>query len=206
MRHLFNIKDSTCNLVAALPKKFQKIIALVTKKRLKITSVLTRVHKALLISTQGSKSQCLVNCGENMQWTAEVKECNAAFWPTAVQKLGIVIKLVIFLQGCRARLHAFNSAICWNHGEIGLIIQYSDSPRRRKRTARTTRTTKQNLDPRRVRTNAGKKWDTNATSRRIVRILCCSSTEDDSLPSAERHGVYGYPKQSATVSVGSVWK
>jgi hypothetical protein len=36
--------------------------------------------------------------------------------------------------------------------------------------------------------------------------MCCSSTEDESLPLARRHGVFGYPKQSATVSVGSVWK
>jgi hypothetical protein len=33
--------------------------------RLKITSVLTRVHVS--ICTQGSKSQYLVNCGENLQ-------------------------------------------------------------------------------------------------------------------------------------------
>jgi hypothetical protein len=33
--------------------------------------------------------------------------------------------------------------------------------------------------------------------------MCCLSTEDDSLPSAQRHGVFGYPKQSARVSVGS---
>jgi glutamate/tyrosine decarboxylase-like PLP-dependent enzyme len=32
--------------------------------RLKITSVLTRVHVSLC--SQGSKSQCLVNCGESL--------------------------------------------------------------------------------------------------------------------------------------------
>jgi hypothetical protein len=36
--------------------------------------------------------------------------------------------------------------------------------------------------------------------------MCCSSTEVDSLPSARRHGVFGYPKQSATVSVYFVLK
>jgi hypothetical protein len=40
----------------------------------------------------------------------------------------------------------------------------------------------------------------------ITPLMCCSSTEDDSLPAARRHGVFGYPKQSATVSVGSVLK
>jgi hypothetical protein len=40
----------------------------------------------------------------------------------------------------------------------------------------------------------------------ITPLMCCSSTEDDSLPAARRHGVFGYPKQSATVTVGSVLK
>jgi hypothetical protein len=38
-------------------KKFQKKIP--KKTRLKITSVITRVHKSISIRTQGSKSQCL---------------------------------------------------------------------------------------------------------------------------------------------------
>jgi hypothetical protein len=80
--------------------------------RLKITSVITRVHVS--ICTQGSKLQCPVNCRESLNYFKKPAEkvCNAACRPTAVKKLAIlsayarpVIMLVIFLQGCRASLH-----------------------------------------------------------------------------------------------------
>jgi hypothetical protein len=47
---------------------------------------------------------------------------------------------------------------------------------------------------------------TRQITQSIEWLMCCSSTQDDSLPSARRHGVFGYPKQSASVSVGSVLK
>jgi hypothetical protein len=41
---------------------------------------------------------------------------------------------------------------------------------------------------------------------RSTWLVACSSAREDSLPSARRQGVFGCPKQSATVSVGSVLK
>jgi hypothetical protein len=81
--------------------------------RLKITSVLTRVHVS--ICTQGSKSHCICldNCGESLNEAAglrPVKVCNAVCRPTAVKKLAILPDYGRYYfckaagQGCWARL------------------------------------------------------------------------------------------------------
>jgi hypothetical protein len=49
-------------------------------------------------------------------------------------------------------------------------------------------------------------WTIESRKNLGQSLMCCSSTEDDSLPSARMHSIFGYPKQSATVSVGSVLK
>jgi hypothetical protein len=77
------------------------------KTRVKITSVLTRVHVS--ICTQGSKSQCicLVNCGEILNQTAGNSACNiSARLPGKAAGQGCRARLPgkAAGQGCRARL------------------------------------------------------------------------------------------------------
>jgi hypothetical protein len=75
--------------------------------RLKISSVLTRVQKAISIGTQGSKRNVLLLAGKacnKLPAYGRKKACNPA-------GLLPVIKTVIFLQGCRARLNG-KGAIC----------------------------------------------------------------------------------------------
>jgi hypothetical protein len=84
--------------VLVLPKS----LAVTIKTRLKITSVLTRVQKAISICTPGSKSQCNVlliagkACNKLPAYGRKKACIPAGLWP--------VFKTVIYLQGCRARL------------------------------------------------------------------------------------------------------